>query len=133
MRFSSSPLPPTFRWRGVGGGGRFNGSNNDLKNAVNIRQHIVIPKSQHAIAIVFQIRRSNFIRCAFGMLATIDFKNKTSRMTREVRKECPNRSLPTEMSIRKMTKTLPKFAFGIGRRFTHVTRAFDTTIRFTNC
>ncbi len=47
------------------------------------------------------------------MLPAIDFYNESRRMTPEVREESPDGGLPTEVRVRQMAKTLPKFTFGI--------------------
>jgi hypothetical protein len=47
---------------------------NDLKNALKICEHLVIPKVQDPIAALLEMRRSDLIgHSPSGMLAAIDF------------------------------------------------------------
>ena len=66
---------------------------NRLKNAIDICQHISVPKSHDAIAVVGKPPVANKIALAVGMLAAIDFDNKALFTTSEVGHIGPDRLL----------------------------------------
>src|SRR5262245_7546786 len=54
---------PSPLWGGAGGGGRNYCAENVLQHTIDIRQHIVVPISQDAVAIRFKYLRAFFVGC----------------------------------------------------------------------
>src|SRR5260370_40645220 len=85
-------LFPSPLWGGVRGGGRRYGALNLLKHAIDIRQHVVIPKAQNAIAVRFENLAALLVgRCPHRMLATVGLADdQPSRMAHEISHIPPN-------------------------------------------
>jgi hypothetical protein len=130
--------PPAKRWGGVGGGGCRRGRSfrDHFEHAVDIRHHVIVPKSQHAVAVRPQIfislRITRRLR-RFAMLSAIQFNRETPRMARKVDKVRSDRRLPAKMRTvhRKATKPSPQFAFSIGRVASQLASSWHPSIRFT--
>src|SRR5262249_10328641 len=111
MRHRPQPLrsPPPTRsvvGRGEGWGARFNSPQrrvDRLHHPLDIRQHIVVPETQHPIPLRFEILTSlrvgeNAIRPI--MLPTVDLDDEALLMAGEVREVRTDRGLPPEMCLR---------------------------------
>ena len=71
---------------------------NVLEHAIDIRQDIVVPIAQHAIAVRFENSRAVVIGSrSLSMLTTIDLDNKAPRVTSKVDDVAANSNLATEM------------------------------------
>ena len=75
---------------------------NVLKHPVDVRQHIIVPVAQNAIALGLQkFRACGFSISSLGMLTTVHFNDKTRGMTCEIGDVTPESNLPSEMRIRR--------------------------------
>ncbi len=89
---------------------------NGFKNAVDIGQHIVVPKSQDAIAVIDEPAITDTVMLAVHMLTAVDLDDKSSLATNEVCNIRSDRLLPNEFEPidRARSQPIPKLAFGIG-------------------
>ncbi len=113
---------PDLRWGGVGGGGRCYCAENVLKHAVNIRQHVVVPIPQHAVAVCFENLRALFLSCRSTVLASIDLDDDACRVTGEIGDVAANSNLATEMRARcrkPVAQVPPELPLGFRRSSAH--------------
>ena len=72
-----------------------------FEHALHVRQHVVVPKAQHAIACGFQpacARLITFSDRSFGMLRAIDFDHDTRAIvTREIDNVATKTNLAAKM------------------------------------
>ncbi len=89
---------------------------NCLKHAAGVSQHVVVPESQHGIAVISQPSIPNSISRAVCMLAAIDFYYDAAFTADEVNDVWAKRCLAYEFESaeRAAAKSIPKFQFGIG-------------------
>jgi hypothetical protein len=87
-------------WGGVRGGGGCYGALNFRQHAFDIRQYIVVPESQDAIATRFKNMSPFCIRSGHrSMLAAIDLHNQSRGVTGEINNIPFDPNLPTKMRI----------------------------------
>ena len=92
---------PSPLWGGVGGGGRRYRAQNVLKNLVDVREHVVIPVAQHAIAVRFENPCALFVsNHSLCMLAAINLHDDALGVTREIRDVAPDSNLTAEVCAR---------------------------------
>ena len=73
---------------------------NVLEHAIDIRQDIVVPIAQHAIAVRFENSRAAVIGSrSLSVLTTIDLDNDAPRVTSKVDDVAANSNLATEMCL----------------------------------
>jgi hypothetical protein len=70
---------------------------NYFKHTLNIAQHIVVPETQHAIALSFNELRADSISRIVLMLPTINFDDDTRLVACEIRDVGAKSHLSTEM------------------------------------
>ena len=99
-------------------------AHNVLEHAIDIRQHVVVPIAQHAIAVRFENSRAVVIGSrSLSMLATIDLDDDASRVTRKIDDVTANSNLATEMRAwrrNSVTQVPPEFPLRFRRRGPHL-------------
>src|SRR5436190_20996800 len=102
---------------------------NVLQHAIDVREHVVVPVPQHAIAIALKSFCALSVdRRSHSMLPTIDLHNDAFRMACEIDDVASDLNLPPEMRARRcesVPQMPPQFALRFSRRSTHFTRAFS--------
>jgi hypothetical protein len=89
------PLPLVGRGRG---GGREDGILNHLKHAIDIGQHVVVPKSQYTIAFGFQKLRPLCVATGLlRVLSAVKFDHNFQTMTGKIDNVTAEMNLATEM------------------------------------
>ena len=83
-------------WGGVGGGGGRYCADYVLEHPIDIRQYVVVPTSQHAITVRFDILRALFIGRRF-VLASINLDDNASRVTDKIGDVAADANLAAEM------------------------------------
>jgi hypothetical protein len=89
---------------------------NNLQNRFSLLQHLVVPKSQHRIAILLQPRGASFIfLLPEGMLAAVYFHDQHSVQTDEVGDEGPDGTLAAEFATFDLPlfQSMPQGTLGI--------------------
>jgi hypothetical protein len=88
-----------------------------LNHALDICKHIVVPKSQHAVAVRFEIACPLFIDHAVGMLAAVNLNDDPILMAGKIREIGSYRCLPAKVGsvLRNLTEISPKFFLGFCR------------------
>jgi hypothetical protein len=111
---------------GVWGGGRRYGALNLLKHAIDILQHVVIPKAQDAIAIRFKNFRPFHIGvCPHCVLSAVDLDDEASPMRSKISDVAPNPNLAPKVrvgGVQSASQMPPELALGIGRLGSHLAR-----------
>jgi hypothetical protein len=94
-------------------------SNYSLKHAIDVSQHVVIPETQHAIALCRQIGIALFVVKSFRVLAAIHFDNQAMFATNKVHNERTNGFLADEFQSSDLAcaQSLPEVLFGVGGVF----------------
>src|SRR5262249_48305552 len=99
---------------------------NCLEHTIDIRQHLVIPETNHSITLCFENLRSLRVRGSlFHMLLTIDLDHQLGTMTREINDVATDAHLAPEVGVRDreaMTQMPPKLLLSLGRRLAHGAR-----------
>jgi hypothetical protein len=125
-RASPQPVLPSPLWGGVGGGGRRERIPYFRQDAINVRQHVIVPEAQHTVAVSFETPCARFVfRRLPLVLAAVDLDDQLRSMTCEVRDARPDRNLPAEMRTvqrQTMAKVPPQLAFGLRGLFAHTPR-----------
>ena len=97
---------------------------NVLEHAIDIRQHVVVPIAQHAIAVCFENSRAVVISGrSLSVLTTIDLDNKAPRVTSKVDDVAANSNLATEMCAsggKPVAQVPPEFPLRFRRRGPHL-------------
>ena len=97
---------------------------NILEHGVDIRQHVVVPVAQHAIAARFETSCAVGIRSrSCPVLAAIDLDNNAPRVTSKIDDIPPDSNLATEMCAwggKPVAEVPPKFPFRFCRRRSHL-------------
>jgi hypothetical protein len=96
---------------------------NQFHHAREILPDVVIPETEHAVALAFEPLRSHPVadfRLAFAMLRTVDFDDETARRTGKVDDIISDGHLAAEMSAArpKPLQMAPQQSFGVGRILT---------------
>ena len=95
---------------------------NVLEHGVDIRQHVVVPVAQHAVAVRFETSCAVVIGSqSRPVLATIDLDNNAPRVTSKI--EPPDSNLASEMCAsggKPVAEVSPKFPFSFCRRRPHL-------------
>jgi hypothetical protein len=88
-------------------------------NAIDVREHVIIPEPPRAIAIRFEIPRAYFVGRTKGMPSTIEFDDNSKLMAGEVSEIRADRCVAPKVTFleRRLSQILPKLLFGFG----HVT------------
>src|SRR5262249_3666658 len=97
---------------------------NVLEHAIDIRQDVVVPIAQHAIAVGFENPRAVVIGSrSLAVLATIDLDNNAPRVTRKIDDVAANSNLATETCAsagKPVAQVPPEFPLCFRRRGAHL-------------
>src|SRR5215813_10609370 len=88
-----------------------------LHDAIRIRQHVVVPETEHEVSLQFQDPRpGDVLLSSLHVLATIKLNDEPSIDAHEVDNITINRCLPAELPTRKapIAQTKPKHPLRIG-------------------
>jgi hypothetical protein len=119
-------IPPSPRTRGEGVKGsasltirwcsRLQSCRDRFENAVGVGHHVIVPKSEHPIAVFGQPPVANKIALAVGMLAAVHLDNQAPFATDEVDHIGSDRLLTRELEAkgRSRTQSIPEPELGIG-------------------
>ena len=122
---TGSLLLPSPLWGGVGGGG--DRAPNDLKHAINVSKHVVIPEAQDTIALRFEKLGALQISVdGFSVLPAINLNDQPGLMARKIDNVRAQPHLPPEMRAidsKPRTQMTPEFLFCVSRLSTHCARA----------
>src|SRR5262245_15773565 len=122
------------RWGGVGGGGHVLQSvNDDMHDAFNISEHVVVPESQHAVSIVTQISLPLAIAkrvLGLAMLSAVKFDDHPRRVACEIRKIRSDGCLASKMRSLDFNSTQvpPQLSFGVSHVAARATRAWHAFV-----
>jgi hypothetical protein len=100
-----------------------------LKNAVDVAQDLIVPKSQNEITAVFQILGSARVLLAlFNMLTTVKLDDQFCVWTAEINDKAIEGHLPPEFQPAKplVAQLEPQRSFGIGLLPAQLPRNFDS-------
>jgi hypothetical protein len=92
------------------------GRGEGCQNALDISQHVVVPKSENGIALFLQPLRSRGIaRNSLCMLPAVDLDNEARLFTQEIDDKSAHRDLPAKLGSLKSsaTQVIPKSPFRI--------------------
>lgn len=90
---------------------------NHLQHPVDIRQHLIVPEADHAVAVGFDNSRAVRVSLAFGMLPAIELDDDPQTSAGEVCDEIAYRKLPRELHSLKIAvaQMQPQLLFRFGR------------------
>ena len=67
---------------------------NPMQHAVKVLEHLIIPKSEHPVAMISEKLGPSLIRFCLGhMLASVELHHQTTFRTAEISNKLPNRML----------------------------------------
>jgi hypothetical protein len=121
---------PSPLWGGVGGGGRCYIAENVLEHAIDVRQHVVIPVSQHPVSVRCKGLCARLVGIGSTVLAAIDLNDDARRVTGKVSDVTTNSNLPAKMRAgcgQSVAEVPPELPFRFRRRRTH--RTSEATLR----
>src|SRR5712692_7055199 len=103
-------------------------SGDGLQHAVRIREYVIVPKPNNAIAAVSKPAIAQYIARIIRVLPTIDFNNKSPLPTSEIDNVRTNRKLSDEfLTERARTKGVPKLQLSLRRIKAKIACAFCLT------
>ena len=86
-----------------------------LHNPVGVLKNVVVPETDHTVAVGFDDLGSLSVGQAVGMLPAVAFDDEAQAAANEVRDVAANRVLPGELNTELLRpKARPQAAFGIG-------------------
>jgi hypothetical protein len=109
---------------------------NCLADALDIAQNVVVPKPQHAIAMLVQISRPRGVASYLAgmiMLTAVNFDDQLVAVARKVGKERTDGRLSTEMTTveRQTAQIAPQFTLSIRHIAAQTARPGYPTIALT--
>ncbi len=126
---------PRLRRGGVGGGGsiRVQRCIDCRENAGHVFKDVVIPETQHAIAVGFKILRAHLIRGTIGMLTAVELDNESRFVTGKVSEIRTDGRLTAKMMGLewRLSQMLPELLLSFGRVATQGARARHAGVNST--
>ena len=117
-------LFPSPLWGGARGGGRCDGAVNNLKHAIDVSEHVVIPEAENAIALRFE--KFSSLRVPARLVPAVNFDDELRGMIGKIYDVGTQPDLPSEMGLRDreaMPQMPPQFPLSFGRRGPHCASA----------
>ncbi len=126
-------MAPTSRLRGSLVSGYFNLAADGLKHTVHIRKDIVVPKTDHPVAVCLNDLRWRSVRFG-GMLAAIAFNRDTKRTAGKISNVVSDWELAGEFDAEDVavSEMRPERSFGIRHSVAQLTRSFGQAL-FSHC
>lgn len=102
----------------------------DLQDAIDIRQHVIVPEPDHSVAMRLDNTRTVRVRRVFGVLPAVQLYREAQAAAGEVRNEITKRELPREFRPLKLAcaKVRPEALLGFRRIAAQLARHFSQTL-----